>query len=190
MVARVLATSEAKIEVLSLQKLTKWSAKQPRFTHNLANNSVEPDVLQLPNGICVPYPKGSILKIMPSRVLAYGEEAVSKFLITEHSHLDKLYNLSLLQYLNLRGRLASSLPGWWIAVNSEGVFVAAATEQRVRDLGEMLFPFPDDNYYADCLGREVMEFVYMESDLLPKEIRMLVCGACCYSLLAALGKSL
>jgi hypothetical protein len=130
------------------------------FARGLSSISKESSFLTLPNGKIIPYPRGSIREIKAGSVIEYGEKAIEVFL-PETNDWNKLKNVARLRYLEMREDLLRSWRGRWVAVNPEGLITVASTEEKVLQMAEAVFPYRVDEYYAACVGCEILRGAVM-----------------------------
>jgi hypothetical protein len=125
----------------------------------------EPELCRTVHGKWVPYPKGRDGKLGAFPVVEYGERAVTYGLEppgTDTDDATRLYNNATRHYLARRPGLLKEFLGKWVAFGSGGQMFMADTEKEVRSVAEMLFPINQDEYYADCIGKEIICGVYMD----------------------------
>lgn len=129
------------------------------------NVNDEPEWCQTVHGEWVPYPKGRRDRLGDLPVIEHGDKAVSLGLDapgTETDNTIRLYNNAKRYYLGRRAGLLKDYMGKWVAVGSGGQMFLADTEKEVRSVAEVLFPINQDQYYADCIGKEILCAVYMD----------------------------
>ncbi len=125
----------------------------------------EPELCRTMSGEMVPYPKGRRNKLF-FPIYEYGAKAVSLDLNSpdkETERTARLYSQAKHHYLVRRDQLLKGgLLGKWMAVGSGGQTFLADTEEEVRNVAEMLFPIGDDEYYAECIGKEILCAINMK----------------------------
>lgn len=131
------------------------------FARGFSSISKEPFFLTISNGTVIPYPRGSLREIKAGSVVAYGPKAVEMFL-PETNDWNKLKNVARLRYLERREDFLRSWRGFWVAVNPQGKFVVANTEENVIQMAELCFPYRIDEYFSACVGCEILKGVIMD----------------------------
>jgi len=141
----------------------RFLSKSIGFKGDIEN---EPEVCKTMSGEWVPYPKGRRNKLGMFPVVEHGVDAVASGLDAPGTETDKttfLYNNAKRHYLAKRDGLMGILLGKWVAFGSGGQMFIADSEKEVRDVADVLFPINEDEYYANCIGKEIICGVYMDS---------------------------
>eukprot|EP01012_Entosiphon_sulcatum_P024486 TRINITY_DN29643_c0_g1_i1.p1 TRINITY_DN29643_c0_g1~~TRINITY_DN29643_c0_g1_i1.p1 ORF type:complete len:270 (+),score=31.31 TRINITY_DN29643_c0_g1_i1:232-1041(+) len=117
----------------------------------------QPSTLQTIGGRIAPFPYGC--RAPPVNVVDTGKSSVLARFLPNTALCADLANAAIQFYLLRRDQFPH---GSWLATNSTGITISAATEHEVLDIANRLFPFKTDDFFHECVGCETLEQVIMD----------------------------